>query len=85
MRKETKYTKKQILEAIDYWKDQLKNKNYKKINESASAEDLEQAVYDLATMIQAILDGRLNLQTKKDFIKTNLVKILEKVGMSEDI
>lgn len=85
MRKETKYTKKQILEAIDYWKDQLKNKNYKKINESASAEDLEQAVYDLATMIQAILDGRLNLQTKKDFIKTNLMKTLEKVGMSEDI
>lgn len=85
MSKETKYTKKQILEAINYWKDQLKNKNYKKVNESASAEDLEQAVYDLATTLQAILDGRLNIQTKKDFIKNNLVKTLEKVGMSKDI
>ena len=85
MSKETKYTKKQILEAINYWKDQLKNKNYKKVNESASTEDLEQAVYDLATTLQAILDGRLNIQTKKDFIKNNLVKTLEKVGMSKDI
>lgn len=29
-----KYTKKQICEAIAYWKKQLKNGNYKKVNES---------------------------------------------------
>lgn len=29
-----KYTKKQICEAIAYWKKQLKSGNYKKINES---------------------------------------------------
>ena len=28
------YTKKQITEAIAYWKKQLKNGNYKKVNES---------------------------------------------------
>jgi len=36
-------------------------------------------------MVQAILDGRLDLQTKKDFIKTTLVKTLKSVGMTEDI
>ena len=37
-----KYTKKQIAEAIAYWKKQLENCNYKKVNESDDAASLDE-------------------------------------------
>lgn len=37
--KNNKYTKKQITEAIAYWKKQLRLGNYKKINESKTLDE----------------------------------------------
>lgn len=39
-----KYTKRQIQEAISYWKKQLKLKNYKKLNEST--DDVVEGLWD---------------------------------------
>ena len=53
------YTKKQIQEAISYWKKQLAEGNYRKVNEEAEVGDNMLAETDGNFTIGAVLKGNI--------------------------
>jgi len=68
------YTKKQIVEAINYWKKQLRAGNYKKLNENVDSnlmndiDDYLTALFDLSNMCNCYEEIRDQYYEVKDLL-----------------